>query len=297
MPILDYLDASHNLPTADEMRKRWCFGLPLRAKAATQWTSAGQVLAKEDIESFIRAAIGEVEKKLGVLLKPTIIKSQFSAYMQGLTEGTDYDMSEPAYDYAYDQVSKWGFLQTRQWPFISIQGYKLMLPNGQQVLDFGDERLGGLPPKPTSWIKTYPKQGQILLVPYAGVSSVFYVGGGSGAQGLLGYQMMRDLPQSLWLDYTAGFALKGVPEIVRNTVAKIAACDILGIVGDSELAGVASYSGGIDGLSQSVSTTATSTSSTYNSHILQYRKEIDAFFDPKDGGARTYYKGFTFTVL
>lgn len=297
MPVVDYLDPAHNLPTVQELRTRWCFGLPLRAKASTQWTTAGQVLADEDIEAFIRAAVSDVEKRLGVLLKPTIIKCQYTAYTQGLQQGVDYDLSEPAYDYFSDQMNKWGFMQARQYPFLSVEGLKLMLPNGQQVLDFGDDKLGGMPPKPTSWIKTYPKQGQIEIVPYAGVSSVFYVGGGSGAQGLLGYQMMRDLPQSLWLDYTAGFALGQVPASVRNVVAKIAARDILGICGDSELAGVASYSSGIDGLSQSVSTTASATNATYGAHMLVYEKDVDEFFDPKSGAARSYYKGFTMTVL
>lgn len=300
MPVVDYLDAAHNLPTVEEMRTRWCFGLPLYAKAPTEWTAAGQVLSDTDIENFIRSAISNVEKELGVFLKPTIIRNHFDAYTKGLKEGEDYDLLEPAYDYKYDSFNNWGFVETRQYPFISIDSFKLMLPNGQLVLDFGDPALGGMPPKPTSWIKPYPKQGQINLVPYSGISSVFFVGGGSASAGslsILGNLWTRDLPQCLWLDYTAGFELGKVPASVRNVVAKMAAIDILGIAGDATLAGIASYSTGIDGLSQSVSTTASATNATYGAHILQYQKEIDAFFDPKSGGARTYYKGFTMTVL
>jgi hypothetical protein len=300
MPVVDYLDPSHNLPTVAEMRTRWCFGLPLYTKSATQWTPAGAVLADEDIESFIRAAISDVEKRLGVLLKPTIIRNQWTAYQQGLTEGTDYDILEPAYDYQYDNFNNWGFLETRQYPFISIDGFKLVLPNGQRVLDFGSDQLGGLPPNPASWIKPYPKQGQIQLVPYTGVSSVFFVGGGDASAGglsILGNMWTRDLPQSLWLDYTAGFALGKVPASVRNIVAKIAARDILGIAGEAFLAGVASTSSSLEGLSYSVSTTASATNTTYGAHILQYHNEIEEFFDPRKGGARTFYKGFTMTVL
>jgi hypothetical protein len=300
MPVIDYMDARHNLPTVEEIRKTWCFGLPLYAKSATQWTAAGQVMSDEDIELFIRGAISDVEKQLGVLLKPTIVRNQYTAYLQSLQEGIDYDILEPAYDYAYDRFNNWGFMQTRQWPFLSIDGFKMTLPNGQQVLDFGSDQLGGMPPKPTSWIKPYPKQGQIMLVPYTGVSSVFYVGGGTssaGALSILGNMWTRDMPQCLWLDYTAGFALGKVPSGVRNIVAKMAANDVLGIAGDALLAGIASMSTSIDGLSQSISTTASATNNTYAAHQLQYQKEINAFFDPKHGGARSYYKGITLTVL
>jgi hypothetical protein len=105
------------------------------------------------------------------------------------------------------------------------------------------------------------------------------------------------MPQMIYVDYVAGYKIGAVPEDIRNAVAKIASIDILGIAGDAILAGVASLSTGIDGLSESFSTTASATNATYGAHILQYQKEVDALFNPKSGGARTSERGFTFTVL
>lgn len=306
MAVIAYNDPRHNLPTPDEIRTNWCFGLPLYAKQATQWTKAGQVMSDEDLQVFIDSATKEVERRLGVFLKPTIIKCEQAAYSQGLVEGVDYDVVEPPYDYAYDQYQNWGFLTLRQYPYLSIEGFKMILPNGQQVIDFAQNELGGLPPNPSSWIKTYKEVGQVRVVPYAGSPSVLSVAGwaGSSAYPMFMGTWDRDVPQTFWVDYTAGFALGKVPYDVRNVVAKIAASDALGIAGEALLAGVASQSIGMDGLSQSFSTTASAENTTYGAHITQYKKDVLEFFNEgggggttQNGGARTYYKGFNFTVL
>lgn len=306
MTVVQYTDSNHNLPTPAEIRTNWCFGLPLYAKQATQWTQAGQVMADADIQKYINSAIKEVERRIGVFLKPTVIKCDYTAFTQNLVEGTDYDLSEPPYDYAYDQYQNWGFMQLRQYPFLSVEGMKMVLPNGQQVVDFGDPSLGGLPPNPKSWIKTYKEVGQVRLVPYAGSPSVLSVAGwaGSSAYPMFMGTWDSDVPQSLWVDYTAGFGLGKVPDDVRNIVAKLAAIDVLGVAGEALLAGIASQSIGMDGLSQSFSTTASAENTTYGAHVTQYKKEVLEFFNEgggggttQNGGARSYYKGFNFTVL
>ncbi len=264
MPVIAYNDPNHNLPTPEEIRTTWCFGLPLYAKSATQWTAAGQVMSDNDIQLFVDSAIKEVERRLGVFLKPTIIKCEYTAYQQGLIEDVDYDITEPAYDYAYDSYRQWGFMTLRQYPYLSIEGLKLVLPNGQRIVDFADPNLGGLPPNPSSWIKTYKEVGQVRIVPYAGSPSVLSVAGWAGSSA---YPMFigtwdRDVPQSFWVDYTAGFALGKVPQDVRNIVAKMAAVDLLGIAGEALLAGIASQSTSMDGLSESFSTTASAENTT-----------------------------------
>lgn len=269
-----------NLPTPDEIRHKWCFGLPLSQPN-------GDVIPDEDIQLYIDAAIKYVERRLGVFLKPTVIAC--NPEERGLVQGVDYEVAEPPYDYNVRQYRQWGFLQLRQRPVIELLDFRLVLPNGMTIVDFMT--------KP-EWIKLYPRQGQIHIVPYAGDPTLFYILGGTQ----MGYpfttgQINTSLPQMFYVDYIAGFPLNQVPEDVRNVVAKIAACDVLGIAGEALLAGIASMSTSVDGLSESFSTTASATNTTYGAHIYQYKKEIEQFFSVTGGGGRTSIRGITLTSL
>ena len=186
---------------------------------------------------------------------------------------------------------QWGFLQLRERPVLQILKWELKLPNGLTIVDFSSR---------PEWIKLYGSAGQLHLVPYAGDPTLFAILGGSqtGYPFVTG-QLNTNLPQMHYIDYVAGYAAGKIPADITGVIAKIAAVDILGIAGDAILAGIASMSTSIDGISESVSTTASATNATYGARILQLQKEIDAFFSSKDGGAnaRTSERGITMTVL
>jgi hypothetical protein len=268
-----------NLPTPSEVRNRWCYGLPLT-------NEAGRPMADADLLVFLEAAISRVERELGIFLKPTVIACNPD---ESMVKGEDYEKEEAPYDYDVKAWMTYGFLQLKQRPVQKITGLKLVLPNGQIIMDFM---------KRPEWIKLYKDNGQIHLVPYAGDPALFALLGGSqsGFPFVTG-TMNRNLPQMIYVDYEAGYSLYEIPNDIRNVVAKIAAVDVLGIAGDAVLAGVASLSTSIDGLSESFSTTASATSATYGAHIKQYQEEIDSLFDPRKGAARTSERGFTMTGL
>jgi hypothetical protein len=272
-----------NLPTPSEVRNRWCFGLPLNKED-------GGVMSDEDIMQFLRSAVSQVERELGIYLKPTVIMTNPDE--RGLEEGVDFDVAEPAYDYSARAYQQYGFLQLRERPVQEIRSFKMILPNGNLIIDFTRDE------NTRKWIKLYKEAGQLNIVPYAGDPSIFMQMGGSSS----GYPFMTgrinsNLPQMFYVDYVAGYKLHGIPHDIRNAVAKIAAIDVLGIAGDATLAGVASQSTSVDGFSESVSTTASATSATYNAHILQYQKEVDALFSAKKGAARSAERGITFVGL
>ena len=271
-----------DIVTPQEVRERWCFGLPLTK-------SNGQAMDDIDIKVFIYAGIKEVERRLGIFLRPTKIVCN-----PQLRDIINYDLAEPPYDYHVRQYRHWGFLQLRQYPIVSVEKIQLVLPNYQQVVDF-----------PMDWVKVYPKVGQINIVPYAGSPTIMTVAAAAGtAMPFLTGQFSRNFPQAIWVDYTAGLNI--VPEDVRSIVAKFAAIDVMGIAGDAILAGIASIGTSVDGLSENFSTTASATNATYGAKILQYRGEIADFFNVSGakgerggghGGARTYYKGFTMKIV
>lgn len=275
--------ANTNLPTVQEIRTRWCFGLPLYADDGTE-------MKDEDIMSFVMSAIKIVERKLGVFLKPMVLVN--NAEDRGLVKGTDFDKEEAPYDYDRMSYANYGFLQLRERPVQSIESFSMVLPNGNKIIDFYRDA------NTKKWVKLYKDSGQVHIVPYAGDPTLFAMLGGSqtGFPFVTG-SMNSNLPQMFNVDYTAGYGLYEVPDDVRNVVAKIASIDLLGISGDAVLAGISSQSISMDGLSESLSTSSSATSGTYTSHTLQMQKEVDNFFSPKGGGARTSERGFTMTGL
>lgn len=272
-----------NLPTPSEVRNRWCFGLPLNK-------DDGEVIPDEDLYQYLLGAIRTVERKLGIFLKPTTIMCD--AENRGLVRGEDYDVEEAPYDYDARAYRQYGFLQLFERPIQKLLSLKMILPNGNPIIDFmaSESR--------QQWIKLNKDRGQVRIVPYAGDPTIFALMGGSQT----GYPFVtgminQNLPHMFHVDYIAGYGAYQIPEDIRNVVAKMAAIDALGIAGDAVLAGVASLSTSMDGLSESYSTTASATNATYGAHILQYQKEIDALFDPKDGNVRTAERGITMIGL
>mgnify|MGYP000160127553 FL=1 len=66
-----------------------------------------------------------------------------------------------------------------------------------------------------------------------------------------------------------------MPMDLINLTGKLATFGPLGIAGDLILgAGIAAQSIGVDGLSQSISSTSSATNAGYGARILQYQKEI-----------------------
>lgn len=294
VPYWDYTDLSAsngstagkpltNIPSVAEMRNRWCFGLPL-----TQ--ANGASMADEDIRDIILNNVADVEKRLGVYLKPTTIVC--NPEERGLVQGVDFDVREHAMDYDVNSYINYGFLQLRRRPVQSIEGLKMVLPNGLVIVDFT------LNPTMRQWIKLDYDNGQVNLVPYAGDPTLFaLLGGTNTAYPFVTGSINANVPSMFYVDYTAGYGVNLIPREISAIVAKLSACDILGIAGEALLAGVASMSTSIDGLSESYSTTASATNTTYGAHIYQYQKDIEEFFDPTKGGGRSYYRGITMIGL
>lgn len=98
----------------------------------------------------------------------------------------------------------------------------------------------------------------------------------TGITSQIGMQRFDLIPDYWRVQYITGWDIDQMPMDLLNIVGMIASFGPLGIAGDMIFgtAGVASQSLSIDGLSQSISSTASATSSGYNARILQYEREI-----------------------
>lgn len=98
----------------------------------------------------------------------------------------------------------------------------------------------------------------------------------TGITSQVGMQRFDMIPDYWRIQYITGWDIDQMPIDLINVVGMVASFGPLGIAGDLILgsAGIASQSLSIDGLSQSISTTASATNAGYGARIIQYEKQI-----------------------
>ena len=98
----------------------------------------------------------------------------------------------------------------------------------------------------------------------------------TGITSQVGMQRFNMIPDYWRIQYITGWDIDQMPIDLINVVGMVASFGPLGIAGDLILgsAGIASQSLSIDGLSQSISTTASATNAGYGARLIQYEKQI-----------------------
>lgn len=236
--------------SVQELKDVFLYGLDLT-------DDAGNPYPDIMFEWSINFAIDWLEKQLDIKLRPTVI-------------------AEEKYDYFRADYVNWVTLKLRNSPVISVESVKVVWPSSQEIIDF-----------PAEWIKLRADSGQVNIIPAAGtLSQVIFTAGGSFLPLMASG---RDwIPDLFSVDYTAGFAEGELPMNLRELIGKKASFGPLNVAGDLlGGAGIASQSIGIDGLSQSFSTTSSATNAGYGARLLQYGKEVKEQLPLM----RRYYKG------
>lgn len=92
----------------------------------------------------------------------------------------------------------------------------------------------------------------------------------------IGFQKFDNIPDYWSLQYITGFDVDKMPMDLINLVGMVASFGPLNIAGDLifSMPGISSMSLGIDGLSQSLGSTASATSAGYTARIKEYQAEI-----------------------
>lgn len=218
-------------------------------------------------EWSIKAAIDWLESALDIKVMPT-------RYVE-------------RYDYYRRDLEEWGMIKLRHAPVIDdLRGatlpdptrtrVRVIWPSQETALEF-DQR----------WIQIREEGGHIRLVPAAGsLGTMLLTAGGAFLPLLAGG---RDfVPDIFEVSYTAGFRLGALPYDLRDMLGKRAAFGPLLMAGDAIMGqGVASSSLSIDGLSQSISTRASSQGGVYAARLKQYETDLDKGM----AAARLKYKG------
>lgn len=260
MPTLTYsIQSSKNdgLPlSSSELENLFFFGIGIKDQS-------GRKMSDSDIAFNIRHATEELEGFLNIKVTKQVIKETQSYYLK------DYQ--------------NWGFIPTT-YPVICPDELTGFLGKVEQVI------------YPNNWLiskRTNDAIGyhrSMYLVPSAASTttqnSVVY----SGVAPHMGHYGSLNIPHYWSASYVTSF--DRIPEDILMAIGKLATINIFAQLGDIILgAGIASQSLGLDGLSQSISTTSSATSSGYGSRMINYYKDL------KDSMPKlaAKYKGITFT--
>lgn len=255
-----YSDAERGAPdpalqviSIEELKEIYLFGVDLTRDDGTPYPNS--MLAH-----YIKAAVDWLEKELQLPIIPR-------RYV------------EECHDYYKEDYNKYIWLKLLNSPVIGVEECKLVLPGEQVVKVF--ER---------DWLHLERHDGQLQMVPGTGTAGTILLGA-SGAWLPLVYGNNKFIPDAFRVTYEAGFGrpsdpdavsrpdpeLDYFPQNIKHCIGMTAAIGPFNIAGDMIAgAGIATKSIGIDGLSQSIGTTASATNAGYGARIIEYQKEIKA---------------------
>jgi hypothetical protein len=204
---------------------------------------------------FLRFGVAKVEKKMNMFLLPRRQRELHDFTWQELGRAETLMLSVDCF------------------PFLSIESIVLKRPGSDDV------------PVDLSYVQFEGDIGQIVVH--------------AGAFGAMSSRPQPNtrvwLPMHLEVTYIAGFnpAAESLPADLIEAVGKEASFGPLNVGGDLiGGAGLAGISVSMDGLSQNVTTTNSSTNAGFGARLIQYQKELKDYYDE----ARNHYKGIGLRV-
>ena len=247
--------SKHLIISPQELKNLFLFGVDLT-------NDDGVPFPEEMYEFYIRSAQEWLEMQIG-----------------GLTL-CETDLEE-VHDYFINDYISYSFIKLFRFPVQEVSAFEVQFPMSSNVLKFDE-----------SWYRAESVGALVNLVPTAGTFSSILLSQGGNFLPLL-YTGLTYVPAIFRIKYKAGFPKDQVPALLKEVVGMKAAMGPLNIAGDLIAgAGIATKSIGLDGLSQSISTTSSATNAGYGARILQYNKEIEERLK----NLRNYYTGINMVV-
>jgi hypothetical protein len=240
--------------------------LPLESRAE-ELLIERKPLDEERIRAIVNQAISWVEDSaLAVYLEPTRVVTEVDpdtlAYPAGTDTpelvGADWDEVVDAIHYQVPASGHWINFKSPYYPLLCFEELYGKVSN-TRVLDVALE-----------WVEAHEMTGWVELVPFNQEVAFNFIG-------LVWVESLRGpVPLPNFWNFSAFVGYRKTPPILIELAAKKAAMDVLSIAGQAFRGGFASQSISRDGVSESVSYTASATFGIYSATIEDYRKWIDA---------------------
>lgn len=245
-----------------ELKTLYFYGIDIVNQQGTQ-------LDDVSLETYIRQAQEEIEQYLSIKLIPQVIQETG--------------------DYYRDEFRGTGFVKTEYIvnKALELDGYI----GEQKQLSY-----------PEAWLTENKSNGvgttrQIIVVPNSNVNTMSINAGlfAGATIPYLGLVNSNSIGSYWHKKYITGFPFDSMPYILLDLVGKYASIRVFNMLGDIVLgtAGVANMSLSLDGLSQSIGTTASATAAAYSARIIQYMKEIKESLSQLKG----VYRGIALTSI
>lgn len=247
-----------------EVRVRSIAGLPL-SSTSDELLIEKKKLGNEEIKDIISKKINEVEDTLlSVFLEPTRIVTQIDPNNISFDPGTDiptfvqgdWDCVVDAITYYVPSAGHWINIKFPYYPLLRINEMYGEVSN-VRVLDVALE-----------WLEIKETSGFVELVPFNQEIAFNFIG-------LVWIESIRGpVPIPNFWNFDAIVGFRKTPPAILELIAKLAAIDVLTIAGQAFRGGFSSQSVSRDGVSESVSYTASAIYGIYSATIEDYRKWI-----------------------
>lgn len=199
--------------------------------------------ADDAVEFFINSAISQTEMFLNIDVKSKTYTNE-------------------AFDFRLEEwINGFGYVQLTHRPVLEVTKMSLNIITSEITI-------------PPEWIQLKKKSGQINLIPYYGS----YVSSQINNQALVYMPLIQGssyLPQIIKCSYSSGYDQNDeIPDALADFIGQEATISVLNVLGEIAVGGqaaLAGYSIGVDGLSQSVSTTLSAENTAYSARIKMYR--------------------------
>lgn len=224
--------------TPDWLKEVWLWRIPIEFD--------DDKLTDEAIQFYLDSAISRAELLLNISIRRKTIESE-------------------AYDYRLEEwMSGFGYVQLNTRPAIEVTRMSLNVITSTIEI-------------PKEWVQLKKKSAQVNLIPYYGILASTSIGN----QLLMFMPLLQAttyVPQILRVSYEAGYNdTDDIPDLLAYLIGMNATTGVLNVLGEIALGGqaaLAGYSIGVDGLSQSVSTTASAENAAYGGRIRQMEREM-----------------------
>lgn len=223
-------------------------------------------LTDDKIRTFIEQATSWLEDvELSVFLEPTNVTTEPDATSITYPVGTDIPVFANAdWDKIVDALT---FRSASAGSWINFRmPYKPIIRFDQLYGQIANTRIVDIA---LEWVEAHEKGGMVELVPFNQEVAFNFIG-------LIWVEALRGpVPLPNFWNFDAVVGYRKTPEVLLELVAKKAAIDVLTIAGQAFRGGYSSQSVSRDGVSESVSYTASATYGIYSATIEDYRKWIE----------------------
>ena len=234
----------------------------------------GNPLSDESYRVFLDNAISTLEHQLDINITPT-----------NVTESKDYRLND---------YSDWGFMYLNEYPVIKLISLEMV------YFENAANQPETIQTIPTEWIRLQDMDGIIRLIPNARFPANLQV---DNSGNFFPEVLRSNMVPNLWrINYISGFSDGKVPNIINQAIGMMAAIQAMNLGGIQVFGpGVASKSIGLDGMSQSISTTVNAENGAYSPVIHAYQNLLYGTKENDHNGLisilRDYYKGESVGVL